>query len=206
EFIPIAEDSGLILPIGDWVLNRACAEYARWNEAGYGETRFSVNLSSHQIGKGSLRDDIVRALGEHNIDPSALEVEVTEMSLIENQESVALTLRELTKRGIGVSLDDFGTGFSTLAYLKSFPIDSVKIDQSFVRDMLVDSDDASITEAIISIAEKFQLRVVAEGVELIEQRDFLSARGCHEMQGFLFSHAVPGDEFLKLLAAGPILR
>lgn len=206
EFIPIAEDSGLLLPIGDWVLNRACAEYVRWNEAGYGETRFSVNLSSHQIGKSSLRDDIVRALGEHNIDPSALEVEVTEMSLIENQESVALTLRELTKLGIGVSLDDFGTGFSSLAYLKSFPIDSVKIDQSFVRDMLVDSDDASITEAIISIAEKFQLRVVAEGVELIEQRDFLSARGCHEMQGFLFSHAVPGDEFLKLLAAGPILR
>jgi len=206
EFIPIAEDSGLILPIGDWVLDRACAEYARWNEAGYGETRYSINLSSQQIGKSSLRDDIVHALREHNIDPSALEVEVTEMSLIENQESVAQTLRELAEIGIGVSLDDFGTGFSSLAYLKSFPIDSVKIDQSFVRDMLVDADDASITEAIISIAEKFQLRVVAEGVELLEQRDFLSARGCHEMQGFLFSPAVPGDEFLKLLAAGPILR
>ena len=205
EFIPIAEDSGLIHEIGDWVLRRACAEHKRWKDAGFGDVRFSVNLSPQQLQQHSLRHDIVRALWDHDVDPSALEVEITESTLVENQGAAASVLSELSKLGIGVSLDDFGTGFSSLAHLKSSPVDTIKIDQTFVRDILVDADDGSVIEAIVAIAEKFRLRVVAEGVECAQQRDFLTERGCHEMQGFLFSPAVPGEEFLKLLQLGSTL-
>ncbi|MCG8592484.1 MAG: EAL domain-containing protein [Proteobacteria bacterium] len=204
EFVPIAEETGLILPIGDWVIRRACAEQKRWREAGYKKLQVSVNLSAKQIRPDTLRESLLNSLMEADLDPSSIEVEITESSLIQNQDVAVKVLEELTELGVGLSLDDFGTGFSSLSYLKRFPVDSLKIDQTFVRDIMVDPDDASIVEAIISIAEKMRLRVVAEGVETIEQQRFLAARGCPEMQGYLFSPPVPADFFFELLRQGQL--
>jgi len=162
-----------------------------------------VNLSGRQLHDDSVRNTILTALKTSHLDPRRLEVEVTESTLISNQDVAARVLSELSRMGIGISLDDFGTGFSSLSYLKRFPVDTIKIDQTFVQDVLTDPDNAALTEAIISIAEKLQLRVVAEGVETRGQRDFLLTRGCSEMQGFLFGHPVPAEEFEALLRAGP---
>lgn len=204
EFIPVAEDAGLIPQIGQWVIRKALAQHRVWQDSGFPSLRISVNISTHQIREGTLRESILRPLWDTGIDPSRVEVEITESALIQNSEVAAEVLGQLTEIGIGVSLDDFGTGFSSLSYLKRFPVDTIKIDQSFVRDILFDPEDASITDAILSIAEKLRLNVVAEGVATRGQRDFLSARGCREMQGYLFSPPVPADEFFALLRSGPI--
>jgi len=201
EFIPVAEEAGLIVPLGEWVLREACAEQRRWSEAGFGDVRVSVNLSGFQIRRDALREEVVRALWDAGVEPDMLEVEITESALIENQDIAAGVLMELVEMGVRVALDDFGTGFSSLSYLKRFPVHAIKIDQSFVRDVLVDGDDASIIEAILQVGERLGLRVVAEGVELEGQRAFLAARGCGEMQGFLFSPALPAPQLLEFLRA-----
>ncbi len=199
EFIPLAEETGLIRPLGDWVLRNACTDAAAWQQAGFTHVNISVNISIHQIRREALREAIIRTLWDTEIDPHRLRLEITESTLMVNSESAVPALEELNGIGIGISLDDFGTGFSSLSYLKRIPVDTVKIDKSFVNDIVVDPDDAAIVSAILKIAEQLRLRVVAEGVETQEQRSFLASRGCDEMQGFLFSPPVRADEFLELL-------
>jgi diguanylate cyclase (GGDEF)-like protein len=197
--IPIAEETGLISAIGEWSLRTACAQNAEWVRAGLARLRVSVNLSARQIADDGLREMVVRALWDTGLEPSQLELEITESSLMQNEEVAVRLLEDLKRVGVAVSLDDFGTGFSSLSYLKRFPVDILKIDQSFVRDIALDPDDAAIVGAIISIAENLQLGVIAEGVETEQQRAFLHARGCPEMQGFLMSPAIPAAEFTELL-------
>ena len=196
--IPIAEETGLITAIGEWSLRTACAQNAEWQRAGF-PLRVSVNLSARQIVDEGLREKVVRALWDTGLPPDRLELEITESALLKNEEVASRHLSELKSVGVVVSLDDFGTGFSSLSYLKRFPVDVLKIDQSFVRDIAVDPDDAAIVGAIISIADNLGLGVIAEGVETEEQRAFLVARGCAEMQGFLASPAVSAEAFTELL-------
>lgn len=197
--IPIAEETGLISAIGEWSLRTACAQNAEWFRAGLGRLRVSVNLSARQIADDGLREMVVRALWDTGLEPSQLELEITESSLMQNEEVAVRLLEDLKRVGVVVSLDDFGTGFSSLSYLKRFPVDVLKIDQSFVRDIALDADDAAIVGAIISIAQNLELGVIAEGVETEQQRAFLRARGCPEMQGFLTSPAIPAADFGELL-------
>ncbi len=197
--IPVAEETGLISEIGEWSLHTACAQNAEWQRAGFGPLRVSVNLSPRQMTDDGIRESVVRALWDSGLDPSLLELEITENCLVENEEAASRLLQQLKEVGVAVSLDDFGTGFSSLSYLKRFPVDILKIDQSFVRDIAVDPDDAAIVSAIISIAQNLDLGVIAEGVETEEQLAFLRSRGCPEMQGFLMSPAVPAKEFTEML-------
>jgi diguanylate cyclase (GGDEF)-like protein len=197
--IPIAEETGLISAIGEWSLRTACAQNVEWLRAGLGRLRVSVNLSARQIADDGLREMVVRALWDTGLEPSQLELEITESSLMQNEEVAVRLLEDLKRVGVAVSLDDFGTGFSSLSYLKRFPVDILKIDQSFVRDIALDADDAAIVGAIISIAQNLELGVIAEGVETEQQRAFLRARGCPEMQGFLMSPAIPAADFSELL-------
>ncbi len=201
DFIPIAEDAGMIGDISRYTLRAACEQAADWKHLGFTDLRVSVNVSPAEVRQDVLREEIVRALWDSGLSPKQLELEITEYTLM-RPESVAV-LQDLKQMGIGVSLDDFGTGFSSLSHLKQVPVDTVKIDRSFVSELTLDPDDEAIVEAILSIAEKLDLRVVAEGVETEGQRGFLSARGCDEMQGFLLSPAVPPERFLALLRRGP---
>lgn len=199
EFIPIAEESGLILPIGDWVLRAACLEVKRWHDEGLGGLRLSVNLSSRQFRHKRLVGNIARILEETGFDARCLEFEITESVLMDLDNQVSDVLARIKGMGISVSIDDFGTGYSSLSYLKRFPIDTLKIDRSFVRDVPVDLDDVAIVRAIIAMARSLRMRTVAEGVEQEEQMRFLRAEGCNEMQGFLYSAPLPGEEILRLL-------
>ena len=204
EFIPVAEESGLVAPIGEWVLCRAAEQQREWAAEGFAELLLSVNVSARQIRSDALRDAVVRVITEVGISPGRLELELTESTLIHNQEAAAAILEELVELGVGVALDDFGTGFSSLSYLKRFPVNTLKIDQSFVWDIEPGSDAPSVIDAVVSIAGTLGLSVVAEGVETIAQRDHLVSRGCYEMQGFLYSRPVSAQEFLRLLRAGPL--
>jgi diguanylate cyclase (GGDEF)-like protein/PAS domain S-box-containing protein len=199
RFIPIAEMSGLIVPIGSWVLREACARAREWQREWPGLT-VSVNLSSRQFQQADLVADVRRALKETGLDPGSLDLEITESSAMQNAEQSIATLSDLKELGVGISMDDFGTGYSSLAYLKRFPIDKIKVDQSFIRDIPDDSDDAAIVTAIIAMARSLQLVVVAEGVETEEQIDFLKQHGCDRMQGFVMSRAVPPAEFARIVA------
>jgi EAL domain-containing protein (putative c-di-GMP-specific phosphodiesterase class I) len=198
--IPIAEETGLICDIAYWSLRTACEQSARWHREGFGPLRVSVNLSPRQMTDDGIREAVVRALWDTGLDPSLLELEITETSLMQNEAVASRLLEDLKQVGVTISLDDFGTGFSSLSYLKRFPVDILKIDQSFVRDIAIDPDDAAIVSAIISIAKHLDLGVIAEGVETEEQRAFLRSRGCPEMQGFLMSPAVPAAELTEMLA------
>jgi len=199
DLIPLAEETGLIADIGAWSLRTACAEAAAWQRAGYPDLRISVNLSARQIVDDGLRESVVRALWDTGLAPESLELEITESSIMENEDVAIRLLEDLKRVGVTVSLDDFGTGFSSLSYLKRFPVDVLKIDQSFVRDIALDPDDAAIVGAIISIAGNLDLGVIAEGVETEPQRAFLAARGCPEMQGFLVAPALPSATFVEML-------
>jgi diguanylate cyclase (GGDEF)-like protein len=198
EFVAVAENSGLIVPLGEAVLRTACEQLAQWKHEGH-ELRMTVNLSAHQIEEERLRELVVRAIWDSDLEPSELELEITESALMRDEQVAQRTFAALKKIGVRVSLDDFGTGFSSLSYLRRFPVDTVKIDRSFIRDIAYDPDDAAIVSAILSIARQLDLNVVAEGVETEQQRLFLVERMCPELQGFLFSPALPGDEFAKLL-------
>jgi diguanylate cyclase (GGDEF)-like protein/PAS domain S-box-containing protein len=190
-FIPLAEDSGLIRHIGRWVLHTACAQALAWQAEGTGPIRVAVNLSPRQFSDERLVIEIAHALAQTELPAHLLEIEITESMMMENPERAAETLREIKEMGVHVSIDDFGTGYSSLARLKKFPIESVKIDRSFIRDIAVDPDDAAIVSAVIAMAHSLRLKVVAEGVETPEQVKFLRERGCDEIQGFYYSRPIP---------------
>jgi diguanylate cyclase (GGDEF)-like protein/PAS domain S-box-containing protein len=205
EFIPLAEDTGLISPIGEWVLRTACAQARRWRDAGFDALRVGVNLSPRQFQQPDLVPMVERLLVETGFDAASLELEVTESSVMKNAAASIRTLGELKAMGIKIAVDDFGSGYSSLSYLKSLPIDVLKIDQSFVRDMTADPKDAAIVMAIIQLAHSLQLEVKAEGVETEEQLRFLSLLRCDAMQGYLFCRPLPADAFEQLLAEGRTL-
>jgi len=199
EFIPIAEETGLIVSIGDWVLREACRQAAAWRAAGLGSIRIAVNVASQQFRVNALVKTIREALEQHDLDGDALALELTESALMEKPKACIAALEELKGLGLRLSIDDFGTGYSSLSYLRRFPLDELKIDRSFVMDIPASVDDAAIVAAIISMAHSLSLSVVAEGVETVDQLSFLRGLGCDECQGFLFSRAVPADSFADLL-------
>jgi len=199
-FIPLLEDSGLIVPVGDWIIDAACAQIRAWGDAGLPAVTVAVNLSAKQFLHHDIGAAIERALRAHGVEASLLEVEITESDAMQNPEQVSASLRRLKQRGVRVSIDDFGTGYSSLGYLKRFPLDTLKLDRSFVTGLPGDADDVSIALAVIGMAHSLGLRVVAEGVEKQEQRAFLAAHGCDEMQGYLFSRPLPAEQCAALLA------
>jgi len=200
EFIPLAEITGLILPIGPWVLRTACARARTWQDLGHPHLSIAVNLSARQFQQPDLVAQVKRALEETGLAPRCLDLEITETNAMSNAEATIHTLRELKALGVRISIDDFGIGYSSLSYLKRLPIDTLKIDQSFVRDITSDPDDAAIATAVIALAHTLKLRVVAEGVETQEQLAFLAARHCDRMQGYLFSRPLQEKECGEFLA------
>ena len=199
RFIGLAEETGLILPIGAWVIRTACAQTKAWHDAGWQSLRVAVNLSVRQFLQADLVASIATALAETGLPPHCLELELTESLVMTDVEQAIGILRQFKELGVHISIDDFGTGYSSLSYLKRFPIDALKIDQSFVRDISIDADDAAITVSIISLAHSLKLRVIAEGVETEEQLSFLRHHGCDEIQGYLFSAPVSPEHSVTLL-------
>lgn len=202
EFIPLAEETGLIVPIGEWVLRTACAQAQVWHAAGHSDLRVTVNFSARQFEHPNLAALIRTVLKETGLAASALELEITESIAMKDIGFSGAILTELSAHGVHISIDDFGTGSSSLRYLKRFPIDTLKIDQTFVRDLASDVSDAAITAAMIAMAHSLELKVIAEGVETEQQLAFLRSRQCDEMQGYLFSPPVPAEAFMKLLQEG----
>lgn len=202
KFIPLAEESGLIAPIGEWILNAVCKQNKAWQDAGYQPMRVAVNLSPRQFQHHNLIRTVTRVLEETGLSPEWLEIEITENVLLHNTEEILATLQTLKEMGIHISIDDFGTGFSSLNYLKRFPIDSLKIDQSFVRDITVPSANKEIISAVIRLGHSLQLNVIAEGVENEEELDFLRNEECDQIQGYLFSRPLPVEEFEALMERG----
>ena len=195
HFIGIAEETGLIVPIGEWVLGEACRQARRWHEAGQPDLRISVNLSARQFQQPDLHTRIGAVIRDTGIDPARLELELTESMLMVDPVAATEVLRQLAGLGIKMALDDFGTGYSSLAYLKRFPVTRLKIDQSFVRDLSIDANDAAIVSAVVAMATSLKLEVIAEGVETIEQLRYLEAHGCHAIQGYYFSRPKPAADF-----------
>lgn len=202
EFIPLAEDTGLIVPIGEWVLRTACAQNKAWLDSGHEPMRLTVNISACQFQQGNLVETIARILAETGLDANWLEMEITESIIMQDIEYTIKTLQQLREMGIHIAIDDFGTGYSSLNYLKRFPINTLKIDRSFINDIIVNPGDAAIVSTIIVLAQNLNLKVIAEGVETQEQLEFLKQRQCVEIQGYLFSKPVPPDEFERLLSCG----
>ncbi|HJW81879.1 MAG TPA: EAL domain-containing protein [Acidiferrobacterales bacterium] len=199
EFIPLAEETGLILPIGEWVLTEACTQTRRWHDAGHAGLRIAVNLSGRQLAQKNLVEIVAATLTRCAVARGMLELEITESLLMQDLERIAATLEALAALGVTVSMDDFGTGYSSLSYLKRLPIDVLKIDQSFVHDISSDPDDAAIVQAIIAMAHSLGIKVIAEGVETAEQLAFLRQHRCDGMQGYYFSRPLPPEQFTKLL-------
>jgi EAL domain-containing protein (putative c-di-GMP-specific phosphodiesterase class I) len=198
-FIPIAEEGGLILSIGEWVLRQACSQMRAWLDSGLPPLRVSVNLSAKQFRHGDLTAVVCSALEDAQLQPGYLELELTESSIMHDAEASAATLQLLSTMGVHISIDDFGTGYSSLSYLWRLPLDKLKIDRSFVRELLSNPDDVAIVKAIISLAHSLRLGVVAEGVETLEQLEHLRELGCDQYQGFYCSPAVPPDAFVALI-------
>jgi len=200
RFISIAEDSGLIVPIGDWVLQEACRQAVAWCKAGLPELLIAVNLSVVQFRHGDVLKSVTQALAESGLEPALLELELTESILIKDAEKVLATVRQLKSLGVKLSIDDFGTGYSSLSYLKRFDVDKLKIDQSFVRDMVDDVHDAVIVGTIIQMAKSLGLTTIAEGVEDERQLAMLRLAHCDEAQGYHFAHPMPADEFASFMS------
>ena len=196
EFIPVAEDMGLIIQLGEWALRRACMEAMEWPD----DIRVSVNLSSLQFAKGSLVSTVVSALASAGLPATRLELEITESVLLEKSDRNIAILNQLRELGVRISMDDFGTGYSSIGYLRSFPFDKIKIDQSFVRDLLVDEGSLAIVRAIAGLCVSFGMTTTAEGVETEEQMRCLNLEGCVEVQGYLYSKPVPTSEIARVLA------
>ncbi|PHV08205.1 GGDEF domain-containing protein [Janthinobacterium sp. BJB412] len=201
DFIANAEESGLIVPIGEWALRQACRQLRIWHDAGHPELKMAVNLSPRQLEQADFCVLVGQILDETGICANALELEITESILLRRSEYNLATLTRLSEMGIQLSVDDFGTGYSSLAYLQRFPVHALKIDQSFVRDIGKDPNDTALVTAIIAMAASLQLGVIAEGVETLQQVEFLMAHGCHEAQGFYYSKAVPAEAFMDLYGA-----
>jgi diguanylate cyclase (GGDEF)-like protein len=199
DFLPFIENTGLIVPIGEWVLRRACQQLRTWQNLGLKALALSVNLSVHQLEYPGLLDSVKRILEETGISANSLELELTESAVMKDVEACIPILHELKGLGIGLSIDDFGTGYSSLAYLKRLPVDVLKIDRSFVNDIALTANDAAIVAAIVTVAHQLKLTTVAEGVSSQDQLGVLGQLGCDEVQGFLFSRAVPEQDFAALI-------
>jgi diguanylate cyclase (GGDEF)-like protein/PAS domain S-box-containing protein len=210
DFIPVAEDCGLILPIGAWVLREACGQARAWMDAGLPIKTIAVNVSAMEFRDDNFLENVFAILEKTDLDPRSLELEITESVLMKHAASAAAILQTLRERGIRVTVDDFGTGYSSLSYLRKFPVDSLKIDQSFVRQIGADGDDSTIVKAVIGMAQGLKLRVIAEGVETADEVAFLRACRCDEAQGYYFSRPVPAQQFATLLRDGiprsPVIR
>lgn len=204
EFIGLAEETGLIAPMGEFVLRQACWQACEWQRQGLAPIRVSVNLSVHQLRQGKLVSLVRQVLDESGLEPHLLELELTESQLLDSVEHIIATFRQLHELGVKLAIDDFGTGYSSLSYLKRFPVDYVKIDQTFVRGLTEGSQDAAITRAIIVMAHSLALKVVAEGVETQEQLAFLREQGCDEVQGYLISRPVAAANLMSLLSMPPV--
>jgi EAL domain-containing protein (putative c-di-GMP-specific phosphodiesterase class I) len=202
EFIPVAEDCGLILPIGRWALREACAQARAWLDAGLHLGAMAVNISSMEFRDADFLESVFVTLKATGLNPKSLELEITETVLMKRAESAATILKTLRAEGVQIAVDDFGTGYSSLSYLRKFPIDALKIDQSFVSQLTAVPDETAIVTAVISLGRSLKLRVVAEGVETLAQLEFLRAHHCDEAQGYYFSRPVPHDQFAKLLKTG----
>ena len=202
EFIPIAEESGLILEIGDWVIQEACRQAGIWQSQKMPFMRIAVNVSPLQLRQGNFVEKIRAALREHSLDPTYLEIELTEATLMSNAQTSVALLNELSELGVIVAIDDFGTGYSSMSYLQRFPVDKLKIDRSFINELAVNPDDASIVRAIISLAHGLRLKVIAEGVESEAQLRILRRMGCDQYQGFFRSEAVPAGEIERVSRLG----
>ena len=199
EFIEMAEETGLIVPIGTWVMHAACQQNVAWQASGLSPVRIAVNLSSLQFNQKNLLQTISQVLEETNLDPCYLELEITESTLMHNAEEAARALEKIKALGIKIAIDDFGTGYSSLSYVKSLPVDTIKIDRCFVRYIPENKDDTAITIAIIKMAHTLGLKVIAEGVETEDQLEFLKSEGCEEIQGYFFSPPVPAHEIESFL-------
>jgi EAL domain-containing protein (putative c-di-GMP-specific phosphodiesterase class I) len=196
EFIPLAEETGLILPLGNWVLETACAQLAVWaTQPAVAHLTVAVNVSAHQFRQADFVDRVLVALKNTGANPQRLKLELTESLLVENVQDIIEKMHMLKAKGVGFSLDDFGTGYSSLSYLKRLPLDQLKIDQSFVRDVLIDPNDAAIAKTVVALAQSLGLGVIAEGVETEAQQIFLADSGCHAYQGYLFSKPLPVESF-----------
>lgn len=200
-FIPIAEESGLIMPIGEWVMREACQQLKRWRDQGNGVKSVAVNLSARQFFDSNLPARVRTALDDAGLDASQLELEITESILMANTDETMGLFAELKGLGVKLSIDDFGTGFSSLSYLKRFQVDNLKIDRSFVRDIGADADDTAIVRAIVGLAQSLQLKVIAEGVETREQLEYLAACGCREAQGYYFAAPLPVEKLAHQFSA-----
>jgi EAL domain-containing protein (putative c-di-GMP-specific phosphodiesterase class I) len=204
RFIRIAENSGLIVPIGEWVLKTACTQARKWHDEGLPEVRTAVNVSAVQFRQDGFRELIRRVLSETGLTPQFLELELTESLLLTNADVMFSVLEELKEMGLNLAIDDFGTGYSSLSYLRQFPVSKLKIDRSFIRDITTNPGDAAITTAIIDMARSLSLRVIAEGVETEAQMSFLRANQCDEIQGYYFSRPLLADKFADKLRGTPI--
>ncbi|HWN37111.1 MAG TPA: EAL domain-containing protein, partial [Gammaproteobacteria bacterium] len=201
DFVPLAEETNLILQLGDWVLNRVCADYRAWQRAVPSPCRVSLNLSLRQLQQRRFLDQVRDTFRAHGVSPTSLELEITETTLMEDPERTVRILDALYGMGLHLAIDDFGTGYSSLSALQQFPINTLKIDQSFVRDVAIDRDDAAIVDAIIKMAHSLRLEVVAEGVESEAQLEFLRRHGCDLAQGHLFGDPMTADDFCEQLLA-----
>jgi predicted signal transduction protein with EAL and GGDEF domain len=196
EFVPVAEDIGLIVSLGEWVLREACSEAVKWPK----DVKVAVNLSPVQFRSRNLVQAVISALAHSGLSPRRLELEITESVFLAETEANLATLHQLRDLGVSISMDDFGTGYSSLSYLRSFPFDKIKIDRSFVKDLAQRSDCVAIVRAISGLGRSLNITTTAEGVETVDQLDWLRAEGCNEVQGFLFSAARPAGEIAALLA------
>ena len=198
-FIPLAEQNGSIFSIGEWVLDQSCRQLREWHDQGFDDLRLAVNLSTVQLRHNALPRVVSNLLQMHRLPPRSLELEVTETGLMEDISTAAQHLLSLRRAGALIAIDDFGTGYSSLSYLKSLPLDKIKIDKSFVQDLLLDDDDATIVRAIIQLGKSLGIQVIAEGVETVEQEAYIIAQGCHEGQGYLYSKPLPARELTLYL-------
>ena len=202
RFIALAEESGLIVPIGEWVLHTACKQMRGWLDAGVELDHISVNVASRQIHRSNLPTAVASALEHAGLPAERLQLEITEGSIIESPAQAIDTFERLREMGVTLAIDDFGTGYSSLSYVKNFPIQTLKIDRSFVARIHEDENDEAIARAVLALGQSLHLDVVAEGVELVEQRDLLGRLGCDDLQGFLYTPPIPADAFTEFLTKG----
>ncbi|MGB5568225.1 MAG: EAL domain-containing protein, partial [Sedimenticolaceae bacterium] len=198
-FIPVAEHNGLIHAIGGWVLRTACEQVQQWSKQGLGPLRLAVNLSPLQFADDNLETEVREALELSGLDPHSLELEITESAVMHNLEQATAAMRALKEQGVKLAIDDFGTGYSSLSNLQHFPLDRIKIDQSFTREIHNNKDVREITTTIITMAKRLKLEIIAEGVETELQATFLGENGCDELQGYYFSHPLPAADLAALL-------
>ncbi|MGB4057342.1 MAG: EAL domain-containing protein, partial [Alphaproteobacteria bacterium] len=199
DFIPVAEQSGLIVPIGEWVMELACQKAAEWNKALGKNMRIAVNVAAAQFVQGDIVNNVQKILKATGLPANKLELEVTESVFMEDINHTIATLQSLHALGVEIAIDDFGTGYSSLSYLRQFPIDRLKIDQSFIRNALNDQNDASIARTIVRLGHSLNLKVIAEGVETKDHEKFLMSEGCDEVQGFRYSRPIPHDQFVEFV-------